>query len=165
MSGSHYAALASLQRAGRCREDHLTVKYDIIVLEVLPLLVPLGVLVENDAHCFSVQQNTHTRKKDKWWKAFCTPKEKKRRNLLQPHSLIGFKHSGVAIGSFGGELAAFPQLGRSSVRTSVTHIYFLLHGLHTLQTWIQSQCNLARTRHQLKWHHLILAGTLLEKLN
>lgn len=57
----YYAALAPLQCAGRRREDRLTVKNSIIVLEVLPLLVPLGVLVENDTHRFSVPQNTHAR--------------------------------------------------------------------------------------------------------
>lgn len=89
-----------------------------------------------------------------------TQEKKEERNPLQPHSLIGFKDSGVAVGSFGGELAALPQLGWSSVRTSVTNVDLLLHSLHTLQTWTQVQCNPANTRHQL-----ILAGTLLEELN
>lgn len=49
------------------------------------------------------------------------------------HSLIGLKHSGAAVGSFGGEIAPFPQLRRSPVGTSVAHIDLFLHALHTLQ--------------------------------
>lgn len=39
-------------------EDFLTVKNYIIVLKVLPLLEPLGILVENDTHSLSASQNT-----------------------------------------------------------------------------------------------------------
>lgn len=49
------------------------------------------------------------------------------------HSLVGFKHSGVVVSWFGGEIASLPQLRGSSVRPCVTDIYLLLHGLHTLQ--------------------------------
>lgn len=37
-------------------EDWLTVKYNVIVLEVLPLLVPFWIPVENDSHCLSAGQ-------------------------------------------------------------------------------------------------------------
>lgn len=38
--------------------NFLTVKNNIVVLKVFPLLEPLGVLVEDDTHCLPAAQNT-----------------------------------------------------------------------------------------------------------
>lgn len=66
------------------------------------------------------------------------------------HSLVGFKHSGVVVSWFGGEIASLPQLRGSSVRPCVTDIYLLLHGLHTLQR--QHVLLLQRRSHLKGWN-------------
>lgn len=118
--------------------DWLTVKYDVIVLEVLPLLVPFWILVENDSHCLSAGQPSAETLSAMESNTAAT----KRRSIFMEdrlfgtkgYSLVGLKHSGAAVGSSGGEIASFSQLRRSSVRAGIIRIDLFLHGLHTLQT-------------------------------
>lgn len=74
-------------------------------------------------------------------------KDKKTDFRAKGYSLIGLKHSGAAVSSFGGEIASFPQLRRCFVRTSITHIDLFLHGLHTLQKWH----SLTKPHWMIKW--------------
>lgn len=63
----------------------------------------------------------------------CSFTEEKTDLSAKDCSLIGLKHSGAAVGSFGGEIGSFPQLRGGSVRTGVARVDLLLHGLHALQ--------------------------------
>lgn len=65
---------------------------------------------------------------------------------VKSYSLIGLKHSGVTICSFRWEIASLPQLRGSPVWASITNIYLLLHGFHTLQIW-QTDCKWGKTMH------------------
>lgn len=123
-------------------KDCLTVKNYVIVLEVLPLLEPLWILVENDTHILSASQNTRkpllirdVQEHALFKRRYVFTKQGETGCSLRSYSLVGFEHSGVAVGSFGGEITSLPQLWWRSIRAGITHIYLLLHGLHTLHRW------------------------------